>query len=414
MNLTLTHTEAAEQLLTLPSVASLSEPRAVITHWLEHYKAAKVADGERTKEWLDALRMRALVSQRNVFNGTPFKLPTGKLDIQYDCPFPPNQKHQFTFMDLFAGIGGFRLALGSVGGKCLFSSEWDRAAACTYFQNFGVYPFGDINQFTADPRKLQDTELFPSCDLLAAGFPCQPFSRAGVSARKSLGKSHGFDCQIQGTLFFNIVQIVEAKRPKVLFLENVPNLCSHDEGRTFEIIRETIENQLGYSFVHQVINASTLVPQNRKRCYIVCVRDKRRKFVFPSFEGKPLPLSSVLEKQVDPRFTLSEAMWEGHQRRTQRNLDRGAGFTAFLADISKPSNTIVSRYYKDGKECLISQGEAQSPRMLTPREVARLQGFPENYKLYPTVAPAYRQLGNSVAVPVITRIAQEIVAQNLV
>lgn len=268
--------------------------------------------------------------------------------------FPPPVMPSFRFIDLFAGIGGFRLALQKVNGFCVFSSEWDRSAQQTYFNNYGELPFGDITAFTSD--NVSDDELdklIPDHDVLAGGFPCQPFSHAGVSARNAVGKEHGFKCNTQGTLFFDVMRIASIKRPKVLFLENVRNIERHDGGRTFSVIKQSIE-ELGYDFKHAIINASTLVPQRRLRCYMVCFRkDLDIDFVFPDFTGSTLPLSSILEENPSPDFTISDKLWLGHINRTQRNLERGTGFTAFTADIDKPSNTLVARYGKDGKECLI-------------------------------------------------------------
>ena len=312
-------------------------------------------------------------------------------------PFPPPEQSHFTFIDLFAGIGGFRLAMQAYGGKCVFSSEWDAAAQDTYYRNYGEYPYGDITQ---ESTKAAIPQNF---DVLCAGFPCQPYSLSGVSARVSLNKQHGFADKTQGTLFFDIIQIVKTHHPKVLFLENVRNLVNHDEGRTFRIIKETIEHE-GYSFNYQVIDASPLVPQKRLRCYMVCVRDGG-KFEFPKISGKPLPLRSILETNVSEQFTISDNLWAGHQRRTSKNLARGTGFTAFTANLDEPSHTLVARYYKDGKECLIPQ-EGKNPRLLTPRECARLQGFPEEFILPTSRSVAYKQMGNSVAVPVLCRIAE--------
>lgn len=311
-------------------------------------------------------------------------------------PFPPASERTFTFIDLFAGVGGFRLALQDAGGECVFSSEWDKAAQETYRVNFGETPEGDI---TLEEVKAKIPQNF---DVLCAGFPCQPFSLAG--------KKEGFDNPTQGTLFFDIVDIVKRHRPKALFLENVRNLVSHDGGRTFSIIRKSIEG-MGYSFSWSVIDASPLVPQKRVRCYMVCGREGAP-FRFPEISGEGLPLSSILEKNVDGRFTLSDRMWKGHIARTKRNLARGTGFTAFEADPSKPAHTLVSRYYKDGKECLVPQ-PGRNPRMLTPRECARLQGFPDNFVLPASKTSAYKQMGNSVAVPVLRRIASEICLQLL-
>ena len=313
-------------------------------------------------------------------------------------PFPSIARPKFTFIDLFAGIGGFRITMQEKGGKCVFSSEWDAFAKKTYEANFGEVPSGDIREVIE--------ESIPDHDVLCAGFPCQPFSLAGISARNSLNTAHGFACETQGTLFFDVVRIINAKRPKIVFLENVKNIVRHDDGRTFSIIKNTIES-LGYSFSHQIIDSSPLVPQKRVRCYIVCIRDDNNKFTFPKIEGIPLPLKMILEEKVDDSFTISSKLWEGHQRRTQRNLDRGTGFTAYVADLDKPSNTIVARYGKDGKECLIPQ-DNKNPRMLTPRECARLQGFPENFIIPVAKTAAYRQFGNSVVIPIIRKIAENI------
>lgn len=319
-------------------------------------------------------------------------------DISVECSFPPPETQKFRFIDLFAGIGGFRLAMQSIGGVCQFSSEWDKYAQITYEANFGEVPEGDI-------RQISEKDI-PEHDVLCAGFPCQPFSLAGVSARNSLNTAHGFACEIQGTLFFEIARIVAEKRPKVVFLENVKNLVNHDNGHTFSVIKKTMED-LGYSFNYQLINAETEVPQKRVRCYIVCLRDTSEKFEFPEFMGKPQPLKSILEDRVDSRFTISDKLWAGHQRRTTANLERGTGFTAFCADINKPANTLVARYGKDGKECLIPQ-KGKNPRMLTPRECASLQGFPKSFQIPVAKTAAYKQFGNSVALPVVKRIAEKI------
>ncbi len=315
-------------------------------------------------------------------------------------PFPPPSIQKFKFIDLFAGIGGFRLAMQSIGGVCQFSSEWDKFAQITYETNFGEVPEGDI-------RPISEKDI-PEHDVLCGGFPCQPFSLAGVSARNALNTAHGFDCEIQGTLFFDIARIVAEKRPKIVFLENVKNLVNHDKGKTFSVIQKTML-KLGYSFNYQLINAECVVPQKRVRCYIVCLRDTSEKFEFPTFEGEPQPLKLILDKKVEAEYTISDRLWAGHQRRTITNLERGTGFTAFCVDINKPANTLVARYGKDGKECLIPQ-EGKNPRMLTPRECARLQGFPENFLIPVAKTAAYKQFGNSVALPVVKKIADKIEA----
>lgn len=313
----------------------------------------------------------------------------------------------FKFIDLFAGIGGFHIALERLGGKCVFASEIDEKARETYFSNHGMIPYGDIRAITAPDRSNTIVEnQIPDHDVLAAGFPCQPFSLAGVSARNALGKSHGLMDETQGTLFYDIARIVKVKRPKALLLENVSNIVRHDGGKTFKVLQSVID-ELGYSLSFEILNSETLVPQRRKRCFMVAFRDahKHEKLDFPDLSGDPLPLKSALEDNVDDKYTLSEKGWAGHQRRTAANLARGVGFTAFAADLEKPSNTIVARYYKDGKECLVPQ-DGKNPRFLTPRECARLQGFPESFVPHPTRSAAYKQFGNAVPVPVVEEVAK--------
>lgn len=315
---------------------------------------------------------------------------------------------KFNFIDLFAGIGGFHIALKSLGGQCVFASEIDEKARQTYELNHGGDVFGDIRQIT-DPMK-QDSVIdlmIPDHDILAAGFPCQPFSLAGVSARNSLGQSHGLMDKTQGTLFYDIARIVKIKRPRALILENVSNFVNHDGGRTFSTIRSVVENELKYHFFYSIINSETVVPQRRKRCFIVAFRDPVSKFEFPELSGEPIPLKNALEKNVDPKYTLTDRGWAGHQRRTKTNLQRGTGFTAFEAKLDRPANTLVARYYKDGKECLVPQ-DGKNPRFLTPRECARLQGFPESFKPHPTRSAAYKQFGNAVAVPVVKLVANKV------
>ena len=323
---------------------------------------------------------------------------------------------KFRFIDLFAGIGGFRLGLQNHGGKAVFSSEWDRQARETYFKNHRDYPFGDINFFTNED--VSDNELqglIPDHDVLAAGFPCQPFSKAGVSARLARGLAHGFECKTQGTLFFSIERIARVKRPKILFLENVKNLVGHDKGQTFEIIKESIES-LGYKFFWQLMDSQTLVPQRRIRCFMIAVEEslagERGDFCFPKLPEDPIPLSSALDTNPDPSYTISERLWEGHQKRTKRNRERGVGFTALVADVTKPSNTIVARYGKDGKECLVPQTD-KPPRYLTIPECRRLFGYPETFVLPNKRTPAYRLLGNSVVLPVVDKLAAAIAQQYL-
>lgn len=317
---------------------------------------------------------------------------------------------EFKFIDLFAGIGGFHLALNGLGGTCVFASEWDEKARQTYKINHGMEPEGDIREFTsAHVSDAELDELIPDHDVLAAGFPCQPFSLAGVSSRNALGRAHGLLDEAQGTLFYDIARVVDVKRPRVLFLENVSNIVRHDKGRTFETLQRIIEEHLGYKLKYQVINSETVVPQRRKRCFMIAFREgyDATNFEFPTFGGQSKALRTILEKNVDPKYTISDRSWEGHQRRTRNNLARGVGFTAFEADLDRPSNTIVARYYKDGKECLIPQ-DGKNPRLLTPRECARLQGFPDSFKPHPTRSAAYKQFGNAVPVPVVQLVGKSI------
>ncbi|WP_047392970.1 DNA (cytosine-5-)-methyltransferase [Chitinibacter sp. ZOR0017] len=377
-----------------------SDLKAVIHHWAHAIAAGSTPIGEPpTLEIIKTLQNAQLYTNKDEF----------RHKLYSEIVFPPPSAPKFHFIDLFAGIGGFRLALQEANGACVFSSEWDRSAQQTYFNNYGELPFGDIRAFTND--NISDellNKLIPTHEILAGGFPCQPFSHAGVSARSAVGKQHGFECKTQGTLFFDIMRIASVKRPKVLLLENVRNIQSHDQGRTFNVIKSEVE-ELGYDFKFKIIDASTLVPQRRLRCYMVCLRkDLNVNFEFPDFTGNSLPLRTILEENPPSDFTISDRLWQGHINRTQRNLERGTGFTAFTADIDKPSNTLVARYGKDGKECLIPQ-EGKNPRLLTPRECARLQGYPDKFVIPKAKTPAYKQFGNSIAVPVVSKIVNKLI-----
>jgi DNA (cytosine-5)-methyltransferase 1 len=382
---------------------------AIVSHWLQSPKDAPIlVEPSFGEKWLEILRTHCQLADRNPASGLPratAHLKPVHIDFS-SLPFPPVMKPDFTFIDLFAGIGGFRIALSELGGKCVFSSEWDQHAKESYYNNYGEVPFGDIQKLSN--RKL----LAGNVDVIAGGFPCQPFSSAGVSARNSLGQLHGFDCKTQGQLFFDVVNLAKIHKPKVLLLENVGNLLRHDGGNTFRVIKDTIEQELGYVFSHEVYNAKSLVPQSRVRCIIVAFSkcSLPTNWKMPVLTGEPLPLRSILE-DVPPfsKYTLSDAMWAGHQKRSARNIARGTGFTAYPKDLDKPSTTLVARYYKDGKECLIPQENhpEKTPRMLTERECARLQGFPENFKPHPAKIRAYKQFGNSVPVPLIRWVAKK-------
>ncbi|MCA6590907.1 MAG: DNA (cytosine-5-)-methyltransferase [Pseudanabaena sp. M38BS1SP1A06MG] len=303
------------------------------------------------------------------------------------------------FIDLFAGIGGMRLAFESAGAKCNFSSEWDKFSQLTYFANFNEQPKGDITQIPSDQ--------IPDHDILIGGFPCQPFSIAGVSKHNSLGNDHGFEHPTQGTLFFEVARIIRDKRPKAFLLENVKNLVSHDRGRTFAVIKETLE-ELGYYVYHQIFDAAALVPQHRERIFIVGFLEPII-FKFPTLVNKHPKIRDILEDNVDDKYTLTDNLWKYLQNYAEKHRAKGNGFGFGLVDIDGISRTLSARYYKDGSEILIPQ-IGKNPRRLTPRECARLMGFPETFKIVTSDIRAYKQFGNSIAVPVVQAIANEIVS----
>lgn len=323
------------------------------------------------------------------------------IEMIFQEPLVPEA--QFTFIDLFAGIGGMRIAFENAGGQCVFSSEWDRYAQKTYFANFGVIPHGDIT--------LIDEKKIPAHDILVAGFPCQPFSIAGVSKKNSLGKNHGFLDQTQGTLFFDITRILKEKRPKAFLLENVKNLKSHDRGKTWRIISESLK-ELNYYVSSSVIDGQEWVPQHRERVFIVGFnKDYYPELNFdfsalPKPERKPVA-KDVLETNVDRKYTLSDNLWNYLQSYSAKHKAKGNGFGYGLLNPSGPTRTLSARYYKDGSEILIPQKES-NPRRLTPREAARLQGFPEDFKIVVSDTQAYRQFGNAVVVPLVTELAKKL------
>lgn len=325
----------------------------------------------------------------------------------FDVPFPAPDKPKFTFIDLFAGMGGFRLAMQAQGGKCVFSSEWNKYAQKTYLANFGDMPFGDITQ---ESTKSYIPENF---DVLCAGFPCQPFSIAGVSKKNSLGRETGFKDKTQGTLFFDVADIISRHRPKAFYLENVKNLVSHDRGRTFKVIKETLE-ELDYSIHFEVLDGKTFVPQHRERIMIVGFDNKRYKgkehFEFPKL-GEPVKcVADILDSNVADKYTLSDKLWNYLQNYAEKHKAKGNGFGYGMADLNGITRTLSARYYKDGSEILIPQGEGSNPRRLTPRECARLMGYPDEYIISAvSEIQAYKQCGNSVVVPLITSVSKELV-----
>lgn len=334
-----------------------------------------------------------------------------------DVPFPTPNNYNFTFIDLFAGIGGFRLSLQNNGGKCLFSSEWDKFAQVTYKENFGEVPFGDI---TNENTKKFIPEKF---DVLCGGFPCQPFSHAGLKK--------GFE-DTRGTLFFDVAEIInkriDSKNPvKIVFLENVKGLKNHDKGNTLKTIVRTLD-ELGYTISTQILNSKNFgLPQNRERLFIVAWRkDIQKDFKFPLginednnliFESKHIDkakktnVGQILIDNPLPKYTISDKLYAGHIRRRKEHARKGNGFGFSSFDKnSSYTSTISARYYKDGSEILIEQ-KNENPRKLTPREAANLQGYPTNYKIPVSDNQAYKQFGNSVSVPVIQTVFSEIKKQ---
>ena len=313
----------------------------------------------------------------------------------------PSSNEPLKFIDLFCGIGGFRLAFESVGGQCVFSSDWDKFSQQTYEANFGEKPHGDIHTVAVAD--------IPKHDVLCGGFPCQPFSIAGVSKKLSLGRKHGFDDEKQGNLFFEIANILEYHRPAAFVLENVKNLKGHDKGRTFEIIYNTLTEALGYRVYHKIIDARSLVPQHRERIFLVGFREPRH-FDFPELPKNGPKLGSILDSKVEAKYTLTDHLWNYLQNYAAKHKAAGNGFGFGLVTREDVARTLSARYYKDGSEILISQGANANPRRLTPRECCRLMGFPSTFKIPVSDTQAYRQFGNSVVVPVVQRIAEAVLA----
>jgi DNA (cytosine-5)-methyltransferase 1 len=305
------------------------------------------------------------------------------------------------FIDLFAGIGGIRLGFEKAGCICAWANDHDKQCARTYIENFGNKEF-----VSADIKKIPSSDI-PDFDILCAGFPCQPFSIAGIAKKKSLGKPHGFEDKIQGNLFHEIARIIMDKKPKAFFLENVKNLKNHDKEKTFATITETLEN-LGYSVFYQVINAKSLVPQNRERIYIIGFKNRVLDFKFPEIQSRNPKIKDILEENVPDKYTLTDPLWEYLQNYARKQREKNNGFGFGLVDLNSHSRTLSARYYKDGSEILIPQGEGENPRRLTPRECARLQGFPDSFRIPVSDTQAYKQFGNAVPVPVIEILAKTV------
>jgi len=318
----------------------------------------------------------------------------------------PDPNKAFTFIDLFAGIGGIRLAFEQAGCKCVFSCEYDRHCQETYRENFGETPYGDIREI--------DAASVPDHDILAGGFPCPAFSRAGVSSRNYYGIAHGFQDKTQGTLFFNVKDILKAKRPKMFLLENVKSLRSYDGGNAFKTIMAVLQDELDYNVSYQIIDARRWVPQHRERIFLIGLRrdifGDFGKFDFPSLPpGLGPKMGSILEKNADPKFGISDKNWECLKRHAERHKAKGHGFGYGLVNGRSVARTLSHRYYKDGLEILVER-PGMNPRMLTPDECRKLMGFPEGFKITPSKNEAYRQFGNSVVVPVVAHLAKAMVS----
>lgn len=311
------------------------------------------------------------------------------------------EKGLFTFIDLFAGIGGIRLAFESVGGRCVFSSEYDKFAQKTYFENFREVPKGDITKI--EPSTIQDH------DVLTGGFPCQPFSISGISKKLSLGRKHGFQDKTQGTLFFNIANIIAEKRPKMFLLENVKHLKNHDKKNTFRVIEGTLK-ELNYVVFSKVIDARNYVPQHRERIFIVgfdrAVFGNNPDFAFPEAPRKNPTLKTILDPKVNGKYVLTDHLWQYLQAYAAKHKAAGHGFGFGLVNGDSVSRTLSARYHKDGSEILIEMPKS-NPRRLTPRECARLMGFPADFKIPVSDTQAYRQFGNSVVLPVVQAVARK-------
>lgn len=325
----------------------------------------------------------------------------------------------FTFIDLFAGIGGLRKAMETAGGRCVFTSEWDRFAQQTYLANFP-----DNRPIAGDIREVAADDI-PDHDVLVAGFPCQPFSIAGVSKKNALGRLHGFQDETQGTLFFDVLRILKDRRPAAFLLENVKNLKSHDKGRTFDVIRRKLTSELGYTLHTMIIDAAHFVPQHRERIVMVGFREhtefswddlclptrghlRMRDILHPENGDEAMEGHFTLgaKAKVNDKYTLSDKLWNYLQGYAAKHKAKGNGFGFGLVEGDSIARTLSARYYKDGSEILVSRGARKNPRRLTPRECARLMGYDEDFRIPVSDTQAYKQFGNSVAVPVFSEVAR--------
>lgn len=335
------------------------------------------------------------------------------------------QQADFTFIDLFAGIGGVRLGFEDAGGRCVFTSEWDSYAQKTYVENFG-----ESHEIAGDITKVEASDI-PDHDVLLAGFPCQPFSLAGVSKKNALGRPHGFECTTQGTLFFDVQRIIEAKQPKAFLLENVKNLMSHDGGNTFRVIMDVLQRQLGYKVAPKVVDGRRFVPQHRQRILLVGFREDvgfnwdtvlakmpevadgpKLATILHSEDGAEPVIADDDGRFVQPdgkvqkKYTLTDRLWQYLQDYAAKHKAAGNGFGCSVVGPNDTSRTLSARYYKDGSEILIDCGKGRNPRRLTPRECARLMGYPDTFRIPVSDTRAYKQFGNSVVVPLMAEVAK--------
>ncbi len=360
---------------------------------------------------LAGLAIRQLMQERKADAQAPIHNPA------------PAEGQSFRYIDLFAGIGGIRLGFERQGGTCVFTSEWNTWSQKTYRANFG-----DDHEINGDITKIDERDV-PDHDVLLAGFPCQPFSIAGVSKNNSLGRAHGFACEAQGTLFFDVARIIAEKKPKAFLLENVKNLVSHDKGRTFDVIMRTLRDELGYTVQAKVIDAKRFVPQHRERIVIVGFREdvgfdfdavdlpsanegpRLARILHPEngSEAPEAPFTEGAKARVAAKYTLTDNLWRYLQDYAARHKAAGNGFGFGLVGPGDVARTLSARYHKDGSEILVSRGMGKNPRRLTPRECARLMGFPDDWKIPVSDTQAYRQFGNAVAVPVFEAVARAMV-----
>src|SRR5574344_81080 len=397
------------------NLLSFNEQVALITHYAmlrDDYENNKSYERARDVlngwyQWIGQNRDTARKFDADIVADDADAFQTYLFNDLFEVPFPSPEHPRFTFIDLFAGIGGFRLAMQANGGKCVYSSEWNEYAQKTYFANFGEMPFGDI---TKDSIKRFIPRNF---DVLCAGFPCQPFSIAGVSKKRSLGRETGFKDKTQGTLFFEVADILGRYRPRAFYLENVKNLLSHDKGKTFKVIKETLE-ELDYSIHFKVMDGNGYVPQHRERIMIVGFDNRRYHgnecFEFPDDPERDRTIGEILLEEVPSKYTLTDHLWKYLQDYAIKQKAKGNGFGFGLVNLNGIARTLSARYYKDGSEILIPQGDGTNPRRLTPRECARLMGYPDNYRLdQVSDVQAYRQCGNSVVVPLITAVSHNVI-----